>query len=54
MSGFGEKIKELALELTKIPSVVGSSGEVEIAHAIYRWLNRIEYFKQNPDRHRRR
>ncbi|MBP2658825.1 MAG: rocB [Firmicutes bacterium] len=45
----GERIKKIALDLTRIPSVVGTKGEVVIAEAIYDHLKDIEYFRNNPD-----
>lgn len=42
-------MKNIALALTRIPSVVGTKGEVVIAGAIYDHLKHIEYFRSNPD-----
>lgn len=44
----GERIKGLALELAKIPSVVGTRGEVDMAEYIYRTFSKMDYFKNNP------
>ncbi|WP_371379150.1 M20/M25/M40 family metallo-hydrolase [Sporomusa aerivorans] len=45
----GEKIKALALELTKTPSIVGTSGEAIIAQEIYTYFANLDYFRQHPD-----
>lgn len=44
----GERIKKIALDLTRIPSVVGTKGEVAVAEAIYDHLKNIEYFRNHP------
>lgn len=49
MHTLGERIKAIAIELTKIRSIVRSKGEVEIAEKIYDHLAQLEYFKKNPD-----
>lgn len=49
MKYINEKIERIALDLTKTPSVVGSSGEIEVANKIYEYLSRIDYFKKNPE-----
>lgn len=48
MTEFGEKVQEIALQLTEIVSVVGTEGEVRIAEAVYQKLNHIAYFQENP------
>lgn len=48
MSMIGHKIKELALQLTKIPSVVGTKGEFDAAAYIFDYLSQIPYFRANP------
>ncbi|MFZ5651214.1 MAG: M20/M25/M40 family metallo-hydrolase [Bacillota bacterium] len=48
MNTLGGRIKALAIELTKIPSIVGTQGEVEIARKIYDHLTQLEYFRENP------
>lgn len=45
----GEKIRNIAVELTHIRSVVGTYGEITIAEEIYKHLEKIEYFKKHPD-----
>lgn len=45
----GEKIKNIAVELTRTRSVVGTCGEVTIAEEIYKHLGKIEYFKSHPE-----
>jgi len=42
-------ILKLAVELTRIKSVVGSEGEVKIAGWIDDFFKSLEYFKENPD-----
>lgn len=48
MSNLKEKIKNLAIELTKIPSVVGTLGEIDIAEKIYEVFSKMDYFRNNP------
>lgn len=48
MSNLKEKIKNLAIELTKIPSVVGTPGEIDIAEKIYEVFSKMDYFRNNP------
>ncbi|MDR3590908.1 MAG: M20/M25/M40 family metallo-hydrolase [Negativicutes bacterium] len=48
MTELGERIKTVAVELTKIRSVVGTPGEVEIAEKIYNWLQGLDYFRARP------
>ena len=45
----GEKIKALAIELTQIRSVVGTTGEIAVAQKIYDYLAQLDYFRQHPD-----
>ncbi|VBB09822.1 peptidase m20 [Lucifera butyrica] len=45
----GEKIKSIALELTRISSIVGTEGEVQAARAIYSYLAKLDYFQKNKD-----
>jgi len=49
MLELGERIKTIAIELTKIPSVVGTAGEVEIAERIYDYLGQLDYFQSHPE-----
>lgn len=48
MVELGERIKALAIELTKTQSVVGSEGEAVIAGQIYQYLSQLDYFQRNP------
>ncbi|MFZ5647893.1 MAG: M20/M25/M40 family metallo-hydrolase [Bacillota bacterium] len=48
MNTLGERIKSIAIDLTKIRSIVGTEGEVEIAQKIYEHLAQIRYFSENP------
>ena len=43
-----ERIKELALDLTQIKSVVETSGEVAVANRIVEILESFQYFKKHP------
>lgn len=49
MLELGEKIKNLAIELTEIPSVVGTQGEVAIAEKIVEYFRRTDYFQRYPE-----
>lgn len=49
MLELGEKIKTIAIELTKIQSVVGTPGEVAVAEKIYDYFRRMEYFQRYPE-----
>jgi arginine utilization protein RocB len=44
----GNKIKALAIELTKTRSVVGTEGEIAVARKVFEYLSRLEYFQKNP------
>jgi arginine utilization protein RocB len=46
VNNLGERIKAKALELTKIRSIVGTKGEVDIAEKIYHDLAKLDYFQQ--------
>lgn len=48
IEGIREKMEKYTMELVKIRSVVGSSGEREIAEYIYSRLSAIPYFRENP------
>ncbi len=48
MTETGEKIKNLAIELTKIPSVVGTRGEIAVAERIFAYFRRLDYFRRHP------
>lgn len=48
MENVFERTRELTYKLVGIPSIVGVRGEREIAEAIYKELEDINYFKQNP------
>ena len=45
----GTKIKTLAVELTQIRSVVGTSGENDVAKKVYETLAELDYFRLHPD-----
>lgn len=45
----GAKIKTLAVELTQIRSVVGTSGENDVAKKVYETLAELDYFRLHPD-----
>ena len=45
-----ERIKELALDLTQIKSVVETSGEVAVATRIVEILESFQYFKKMQER----
>lgn len=48
MNTLGDRIKNLAVELTKVRSIVGTSGEVEVSEKIHKHLKQLEYFQQHP------
>jgi arginine utilization protein RocB len=50
MDKYSKTIKNLALDLTRIPSVVGTDGEIQMAKKIYDNLSRLRYFKANPEK----
>ena len=41
--------EEFTLKLTKIQSIVGTEGEIEIARFIFETLDSLQYFKDNPE-----
>lgn len=45
----GEKIKTLAVELTRIRSVVGTAGENDVAKKVYENLMQLAYFQRHPE-----
>ncbi|MDD4569232.1 MAG: M20/M25/M40 family metallo-hydrolase [Tepidanaerobacteraceae bacterium] len=47
MEKYSKVIKSLALDLAKIPSIVGTVGEIDIANKVYERLSVLEYFKKN-------
>lgn len=49
MSHLKQRIEELALELTRIKSVVDTPGEVEVADRIHEILAGLPYFQAHPD-----
>ena len=49
MEGFGARMEELATELVRIKSVVGTAGEAEITAWIHDWLARMPYFVEHPE-----
>lgn len=42
-------VKELTLELVRIPSVVKTSGEGDCAKMIHNFYNKLPYFQKNPE-----
>lgn len=48
MVELGEKIKAIAIELTRTRSIVGTAGEVAIAEKLYVYLQNLEYFQRHP------
>ena len=44
-----DEVERLTKEMVKIPSVVKTSGEEDVARYIYDYYNDIEYFKENKD-----
>ena len=44
-----EKIRKLTIELTEIPSIVGTREEINVVNAIYNKFTEMDYFKKNPD-----
>jgi arginine utilization protein RocB len=50
MDKYSETIKNLALGLTRIPSVVGTVGEIQVAKKVYDNLSHLRYFKDNPEK----
>ena len=49
MDKYSETIRNLALDLTRTPSVVGTGGEIHVANKVYDNLSRLRYFKDNPE-----
>lgn len=49
LAGIKDRIEEYTLALTKIPSIVSSEGERNIAEFIHDKLFESQYFKENPD-----
>ncbi len=48
MEVLAERIERLAIELTRIPSVVGTSGENDITAHIMGLIQALPYFRRNP------
>jgi len=44
-----EKIENLTIDLTKILSVVGTKGEIDISEKIYEVFAEMPYYKRNPE-----
>ncbi|MCY7007279.1 M20/M25/M40 family metallo-hydrolase [Fusobacterium simiae] len=44
-----KRIEEIAMELTRIFSVVDTNGEIEISNKVYEIMGNIPYFKENPN-----
>lgn len=49
MSLHGEDIKDLALKLTKVASIVGTAGENAIAQTIHDYFAALAYFRTHPE-----
>ena len=45
----GDRIRAIAVQLTRIRSIVGTDGEIAAARWIYNHLNQLDYFQENPD-----
>lgn len=50
MFNLSERVKEIALDLTSVLSVVGTKGEVDMAEKVYSIMEKIPYFKENKDK----
>jgi arginine utilization protein RocB len=46
----GDTIRKLAIDLTKIKSIVGTKGECAIAEKVYSCFKAMPYFKKNSDK----
>lgn len=44
-----KRVQEIAIELTKVRSVVDTKGEVAVANKVYELISNIQYFKDNPN-----
>lgn len=44
----GQKIKEFAIELAQVKSVVGSPGELDASKKVMERFQEMDYFKENP------
>ncbi len=44
-----ERIKKLTIDLTQIPSIVGTREEINVVKAIYDKFTQMPYYKENPD-----
>lgn len=49
LKNLGDKIKALTIELTEIPSIVGTKEEINVVNRIYEKFNNMKYFKENPE-----
>ena len=49
MEGFKLRMEELAVELVRTRSVVGTEGEADITAWIYGWLSKLPYFAEHPE-----
>ena len=43
------EVKDLTVELVKIPSIVKTSGEADCARRIYEFYRGLPYFQQHPE-----
>ncbi len=50
MDDTARRIEELAVELTRIPSVVGTPGETDISSYLLDFIKSMPYFKMNPEK----
>ncbi len=44
-----KRVKEIALQLTEVQSVVDSSGEVEVSEKVFEIMSNMDYWKKHPD-----
>ncbi len=44
-----DRIKEIALDLTSVLSVVNTSGELDVSEKVFSICSNMEYFKKNPE-----
>jgi len=45
---YSERIRKLTVELTEIPSIVGTKEEINVVKRIYDELASLKYFKEHP------
>jgi len=49
MGNLDEQIRDLTLELVKIPSITETDGEIALVEYLYDYLSQTEYFRKHPD-----